>query len=266
MKNRLTLLWDALRARDQKALVAYLTAGDPSLPRTKELVLALEDSGADVIELGVPFSDPMADGIVNQLACQRALASGTTLEGILDAVASLREQSQIPIVLFTYLNPLYRFGFERFEQMALACGVDGVLVVDLPPDAPLQWAPWERSLPRILLVAPTTSPIRRRWIAGKAQGFLYYVSREGVTGMREDLRHSLQEEVLELKKVAKVPVCVGFGISKPEQARQIAQVADGVVVGSALVNTVGRLGNSPTLFEEITRQTRAFAEALKSLP
>ncbi|CAF0688902.1 tryptophan synthase subunit alpha [Candidatus Methylacidithermus pantelleriae] len=266
MRNRLDLLAEHLRSTGKKAFVAYLTAGDPSLSLTKELVLALAGCGTDLVELGVPFSDPMADGIVNQLSSQRALQAGTTLPKILELVADLREQCSVPLVLFTYLNPIFRFGLERFGKEALQCGVDAVLVVDLPPDASWEWAPWQAIVPRILLVAPTTSSERRRAIARKAQGFLYYVSREGVTGMREDLPRSLATELRELKEIASVPVFCGFGISKPEQARKVAEAADGVVVGSALVHTIGELGSSPQLVQEVTRQAQTFAEAVHSLP
>src|SRR3954468_24562188 len=177
MQNRIDFRFQTLRARNEKAFIAYIGAGDPSLSATVDLALALEKSGVDLLELGVPFSDPLADGLVNQLAAQRALEAGATVPGILDCVRQIRQRSQMPIVLYTYLNPIFQFGFDRFHREAGEAGVDGLLLLDLPPE---EDQPIEGPL-HIRLIAPTTPPERIEQICGQAAGFIYYVSREGVT-------------------------------------------------------------------------------------
>ena len=187
--NRIDSTFSRLREQKKAAFVAYLCAGDPSFEITLDLVLALEKAGADVVELGLPFSDPLADGIVNQLAAQRALEGGATTAGVLDLVREIRSHSQIPLVLFTYLNPVYTYGFERFHAEASAAGADGVLLLDLPPDEASinPELTGTHGLKQIRLVAPTTPPDRMRELGARAEGFIYYVSREGVTGARSDL-------------------------------------------------------------------------------
>jgi tryptophan synthase alpha chain len=251
--NRIDRLFADLKAKKRKALVAYLVAGDPDLDATAQLVPALAAAGADLVELGVPFSDPLADGIVNQLGCQRALDSGTTLPKVLELVTRLRkEKCEIPLVLFTYYNPVFAYGREKFGKDAAKAGADGLLLLDLPPEEADRDLPPTADLRRIVLVAPTTPEARLPAITRHASGFVYYVSREGVTGMQQTLPASLSERVTLLKKSTPLPVCVGFGISNPEQAGQVARLADGVVVGSAIVDRIGKIGRSPKLASEVT--------------
>ncbi len=239
------------------AFVPYITAGDPSPERTASLVLALERAGADVVELGVPFSDPLADGPVNQRAAQRALAAGTTLQGVLGMVAAIRKDTSVPLVLFTYFNPLHRMGLDRFAAAAAAGGVDGVLVTDLAVDEAADYlAPMRRAqVDTIFLAAPTSGPERAARVSRESRGFLYYISRTGVTGDPEDLSVTLEDEVQQIRQRVALPVAVGFGISTPEQVRQVAQVADGVVVGSALVAHIEKHG----VAEDLPARLQQFA-------
>lgn len=259
--NRLDRKFRELKEQGRKAFVAYITAGDPSPKATPGLVWALERAGADVVELGMPFSDPLADGVVNQLSAQRALAAGTTPEDVLAIVREVRAQPQIPIVLYTYFNLLYAYGVERFCTQAHLAGVDGVLILDLPPEedvAPLA------HLCRISLVAPTSPPERIALIVQKASGFVYYVSREGVTGMQSSVAGNSGGKIDLIRKHTSLPVCIGFGISTPEQARTVAQQADGAVIGSALVNQIAALGDDPQLVAKLEAFARPLAEAIHS--
>jgi tryptophan synthase alpha chain len=245
MQNRIDQCFATLRSRNEKAFIAYICAGDPDFPRTVDLALALEKAGADILELGLPFSDPLADGLVNQLAAQRALEAGATAQGVLDCVRQIRQRSQIPIVLYTYLNPIFQFGFEQFHHEANQAGVDGLLILDLPPeeetgltsDGPLH----------IRLIAPTTPRERIQRICAGAAGFIYYVSREGVTGVQGNVASTLGERVGEIRRHTKLPIAVGFGISNAEQAREVARFADGVVVGSAIVQKIHENAALPDL-------------------
>ena len=261
--QRIDDLFARLKKEKRKALVAYLVAGDPDLATTARLVPALVDAGADIIELGIPFSDPLADGIVNQLGCQRAIESGTTLPKVLQLIAQLRkEKCQVPLVLFTYYNPVFAYGREKFESDAVQAGADGLLLLDLPPEEAAHDLPPGGDLRRIVLVAPTTPEARVRSLVSTASGFVYYVSREGVTGMQQNLPTTLGEKVSFLKKSTSLPVCVGFGISTPEQAAQVAALADGVVVGSAIVDRIAKLGRSPQLLSEISAFLKPIAQAV----
>ena len=272
LPNRLDLAFARLRADGRKGFITYLAAGDPDLPRTGELVRAVARAGADVVELGVPFSDPLADGVVNQLAAGRALAAGTTVRGVLDLVRDLRAAGEeVPIVLYTYLNPVYTFGFSRFLTAAAAAGVDGVLPLDLPPDeqtrnGELARATAEAGVRFIRLLAPTTPPERVRAIAAVGEGFLYYVSREGVTGERAELSASVGARLAIIRAVTDLPVAVGFGISNPAQARTTAEAgADAVVVGSAIVRRVGEWGAEPDLAARVEAFVRPMAEAVHAV-
>ncbi len=267
--NRIDSKFRDLRERGQKAFVAYITAGDPSPARTPELVWALERAGADIVELGVPFSDPLADGVVNQLAAQRALEAGTRPSVVLDILRAIRVQSQIPIVLYTYFNLIYAYGIERFCLHAYEAGADGVLVLDLPPEESqgetgVGSRLGDGSLRRISLVAPTTPPERLPKILEKATGFVYYVSREGVTGMQEHVATSISGRIDLLRKQTSLPICVGFGISTPEQARTVAHQADGAVVGSVLVNRIAEWGKDADLPRKLEEFARPLAEAIHS--
>jgi tryptophan synthase alpha chain len=225
------------RAEGKPAFVAFLTAGDPSLDRTVGAAVELDRAGADVLELGVPFSDPMADGPVIQRASERALARGVTLPRVLETVHRIRERSELPLLLFSYYNPLLQHGLERLAHEAREAGVDGVLVTDLPPEEAREWVVAARAadLDTVFLASPTSPPERLRLVAEATRGFVYAISRTGVTGEREALSEDARPLVGRLRALTQVPVALGFGLSTPEQVREAAAVADGVVVGSALV-------------------------------
>lgn len=265
--NRIDQTFARLRAAGEKGFVAYISAGDPDLARTLTLAAALEEAGADILELGVPFSDPLADGTVNQAAAGRALAAGATVAGVLRCIRELRERSQIPVVLYTYLNPIYAFGFERFLHEALTQGVDGVLILDLPPDEARrnpELAAKPAGLKNIRLVAPTTPPDRVASIVAQGEGFIYYVSREGVTGEQPGFSAHVEERVAAIRRHTALPVAVGFGIATPDHAREAAAAADAVVVGSAIVRQIGQHGASPDLEKRIADFVRPLVEATKS--
>jgi tryptophan synthase alpha chain len=263
MPNRIDQKFADLRAAGQKALIAYIAAGDPHLDATRELAWAFEKAGVDLLELGVPFSDPLADGIPNQLAAIRALASGTTVRGVLDTVRQIRAQSQLPIVLYTYMNPIYRYGFELFHRDAEAAGVDGLLILDLPPDEDAQNAELSEhsGLKRIRLIAPTTPEKRIAQLTGGASGFIYYVSHEGVTGERAEIATSLPKRVAAIRATTSLPIAVGFGISNPEHVRQVAQVADGIIVGSAIVKQIAQFGKDADLVPKLAAFVAPLAQA-----
>ena len=264
--NRLDQCFANLRSKNQRAFVAYICAGDPSLEKTRDIVLALEKCGVDIIEFGLPFSDPLADGIVNQMAADRALRAGTTTAKVLAFIKELRRETQIPLVLFTYLNPVYTYGFEAFHKDAAAAGADGVLILDLPPDEATQNKELmeDSGLKQIRLIAPTTPEERIKLIAPQAEGFIYYVSREGVTGAQTTLSGSIGRMVGLIKASAKAPVCVGFGISSPEQAKTVATMADGVVVGSAIVKLIEQHGASGELTDKVSAFVKPLVDAVKS--
>jgi len=215
-----------------------------------------------LIELGIPFSDPLADGIVNQLAAQRALEAGATVRGVLDCVRTIREKSKIPIVLYTYLNPILQFGSEKFHSEAEVTGVDGLLILDLPPEEDGS-GDAATGIVHIRLIAPTTPAERIQVIAKNAKGFLYYVSREGVTGARDSIVGSLGDRVAELRKFSDLPIAVGFGISNTDQAREVAQHADAVVVGSAIVDLIAKHGAKSDLLEKVGSFARDLANAIR---
>lgn len=240
--SRIDATFEALRERNETALVAFLTAGDPDLDATLALATEICQSGADLLEIGVPFSDPIAEGPVIQKASERALRGGVTLRGILPVVARLRERVETPILLMGYANPFHAFGDEAFAEAAAASGVDGVIVPDLPPEegGAFYAACEARGIDAVLLAAPTTTPERMQTLGSATRGFLYYVSLTGVTGARRSLAEGLREKVSEVRAHCARPVCVGFGVSTPEQAEEIAGYADGVVVGSAFVDRIAR--------------------------
>ena len=249
--GRIAAKFTELRARDEVALIPFIVAGDPDLDRTRRLVLELEARGADLIELGVPFSDPMADGPANQRAAARGLAAGATIPAILSMVADLRRSTQIPLILFGYYNPILHYGCERLCADAARAGIDGMLVVDLPPEEAQELARPAKAagLDIIYLLAPTTPLERSRMIARSASGFLYYVSVAGVTGARAKLAHDLPGNVRDLRTVTNLPIGVGFGISTPGQAREVAAFADAVVVGSAISQLIEAHAQSEGLIE-----------------
>ena len=242
MTGRIERKFRDLKQKKEKALVVYLTAGDPDLQTTRGLILALEETGVDVIEIGVPFSDPTADGPVIQAASQRALRQGVTLSGILDMIESLREVSDIPIVLFGYFNPIFSYGNERFAARAKRAGVAG--------------------LDFISLIAPTTNDDRIARIANNATGFLYYISITGVTGTAQPLMQSIKVDVERIRKISTLPLVIGFGISTPAQAARIASYADGVVIGSAFVRLIEENGAKDDLIQIASSFTKDIKKAL----
>jgi tryptophan synthase alpha chain len=235
--GRIGARFEKRRAEGRPAFVAFLTAGDPSPDRTCEAAAELDRAGADVLELGVPFSDPLADGPVIQRASERALARGVTLPRVLALVGRIRERTELPLLLFSYYNPLLQHGLERLAREAKAAGVDGVLVTDLPPEEAGEWVGAARAvdLDTVFLASPTSPPERLRRVAEASRGFVYAISRTGVTGERQALSEDARPLVERLRALTAVPVALGFGLSTPEQVREAAAVADGVVVGSALV-------------------------------
>lgn len=256
--SRLDATFAALRAAGRPGLVAYVTAGDPDLARSAEVIRAVDRGGADVIELGVPFSDPLADGPVIQRATERALAAGTTLAGVLDLAASLRDEVRAPLVLFTYANPVVRLGLEAFAARAAAAGIAGVLVLDLPPEEAddAHTAFTRHGLDTIFLLSPTTTPARIRRAAALGGGFLYGISRLGVTGVRDDVADSAADLAARVRAETDRPLALGFGFSRPEHVRAVGQWADAAVVGSALVNVVAEHGGSADLAAQVERYVR----------
>jgi len=247
------------------AFIPFLMAGDPNLETLPELMLALAAGGADLIEIGVPFSDPIADGPVNQRAATRALAAGTTLGGILGAVAQVHDELGVPVVLFSYFNPIMARGVTAFADQAASSGVDGVLCVDLPPEeADEEYVPAlvHAGLDRVFLLAPTSTTDRMKAVAEHSSGFVYYVSRTGVTGERELLTKTLPKEVKKVRKRIDLPVAVGFGISTPEQVEAVGKIADGVVVGSALVRIVEEGGSN--LAQRVEARVRELSAPLRA--
>jgi tryptophan synthase alpha chain len=256
-----------LRARKARraAFIPYITAGDPAPARTVVLARALERAGADILELGVPFTDPIADGPTNQRAAERALAQGTSLTGVLGLVRELRFSSELPVVLFSYFNPVHAYGLARFAVDAAAAGVDGVLFTDVPVEeaGPAHEALRRVGIELVLLLAPTSTRERVKAVRKLAGSFVYFVARAGVTGARAALEEGLEQQVRLVRRLAKTRVAVGFGVSTPEQVARIARFADGVVVGSVLVDRIGELGDVPELPGEVEALARSFAVATR---
>jgi tryptophan synthase alpha chain len=240
MSTRIGARFETLKKEGRKGFVGFITAGDPSLDRTVEIALEMDKAGVDVLELGVPFSDPLADGPVIQRSSQRALDKGVTLKDVLGVVRRIRSRSEIPIVLFGYYNPFFRYGVERATADAREAGVDGSLVTDLPPEEAGEWlkAARARDLDTVFLAAPTSPVGRLKAVAEASRGFVYAVSRTGVTGERDAISSDATPLVTSLKGHTSMPVALGFGIAKPEQVKAAAQVADAVVVGTALVRFI----------------------------
>jgi tryptophan synthase alpha chain len=247
--SRITDKFTQLNAAGKRVLIPFVSAGDPDLATTRELVLEMERRGADIVELGVPFSDPIADGPTIQRASQRALQAGVTLKKVLDLVKQIRWQSQLPLVLMTYYNPIFKYGEERFVQDAIQAGVDGLIIPDLPPEeaGSLLQAAEDTPLDIIFLLAPTSTPERISLVSKCSRGFIYYVSLTGITGAKGAVVEQITNKLSQIKQVSDKPVAVGFGISTPEQAAQVAAQASGVIVGSAIIRVMEKHLSQPAL-------------------
>ncbi len=263
--NRIESRMEDLRSKGEKAFIPFIVAGDPDLTATEAIVLELEASGADCIELGVPFSDPIADGIVIQEAAQRALSRGTALRDVIEFVRRVRTKTEVPLLLFTYFNPVLAYGFDELARDAAQAGVDGILCVDLPPEEADDYKRLMdgRVLATVFLVAPTSTEERIALIAEKSSGFIYYVSRTGVTGVRADIETTVPAMVEKIRRYTTKPVCVGFGVSTPEQAREVAGYADGVIVGSALVDLIGKKQSDTDMVVAAGALAKRLADAVK---
>jgi len=261
--SRIAETFENLRRDGRTGLVTYTTAGDPDLGRSAEILKALDRAGADVLEVGVPFSDPLADGPVIQRATERALAAGTTLSGVLDLVTSIRHDVKAPIVIFSYANPLLRMGLAAFADRAAGAGVDGVLALDLPIEEADEFRRVlaERSLDTIFLLSPTTTEARIKKAAELGRGFLYGISRLGVTGARDRVASGAETMVKRIRQHTTMPIALGFGISRPEHVAEVGLYADAAVVGSALVSLIAEAGASPRLLEQVERYVRELKSA-----
>jgi len=259
--SRIEKRFKMLKERNEAALIPFVTAGYPDLRRCRDIVLALAEAGADIIELGIPYSDPVADGPVIQAASQQALSAGMDLEAFFGLVSEIRQSTDVPLVAMTYYNPVFVYGQERFADNCRRCGIDGVIVSDLPPEEGGEWLKIAAGagLDTILLVAPTSTEERLRRVIDSASGFVYCVSRLGVTGTDQDLSDSLRPRLERMRAMTDKPLCVGFGISTAEHVRQVAALADGAVVGSALVRLVAGNDGAPDLIDRV----REFAVGLK---
>ena len=259
--NRINQKFNDLKDINKAALVCYLTAGDPDIGLTTDIVLKLEESGADIVEIGVPFSDPMADGPTIQLASERALENNVSLRDVLETVQKIRKNSEVPIIIFGYYNPFYIYGLEKFAQDAKKAGVDGVLVVDLPPEEAGEFKQFldAKDVDLIFLLAPTSNEERIELVSKNASGFIYLVSVTGVTGSRPNMDYSLENLTHTISDSSKLPVGIGFGVSSPDQAREISSFADAVIVGSALVKIIEKNGNNK---EELLKEVKSFISSL----
>lgn len=265
--NRIVERFAQLQRAGKKAFIVYIGAGDPELEATRQFALEFDRVGVDILELGVPFSDPLADGLVNQLAAQRGLQSGTTPPKLLETVAAIRRESQIPIVLYIYFNLIHKVGMARFIADCAHAGVDGLLVLDLPPEESDNYEALmaKAGLCQIYLVAPTTPEDRMAAIVKRGAGFIYYISREGVTGMQTEVASNLAQQVAKIRAYTSLPIAVGFGISNPAQAKAVASAADGCVVGSAIVNQIAQGGKALELVARVTAFVKSLAEAVKAI-
>ncbi|HDO35778.1 MAG TPA: tryptophan synthase subunit alpha [Nitrospirae bacterium] len=238
--NRIEDTFKRLRQEGRKAFIPYIMAGDPSLGETKKLVYLLERSGADIIELGVPFTDPLADGPTIQAAAERALKRGVTLRKVVGTVEEIRKKSRVPIILMTYYNPVFRYGISRFLKHSKAAGVDGLIIPDLPPDeaGELTGIAHEKDVATIFLLAPTSTEDRINLVSRASTGFIYYVSITGITGSKLTINGKMKSMVGKIRSISGKPVAIGFGVKKPEEAKAVAEIADGVIVGSSIVRMV----------------------------
>jgi len=262
--NRIDLLFKSLKREKKKALIPFITAGDPDLVTTKDLIFILEECGAHIIELGVPFSDPLADGPVIQAASLRALSQGIDFNKILALVDEVRQRTDIPLILMTYYNPVYRFGLEELARQASIAGVDGFIIPDLPPEEAAEWRGLTKAnnLDVIFLVAPNTPLSRAKFVASKTSGFLYAVSVTGITGKREGIPEGLINYLNMLRSITDKPLVAGFGISSPSQVKNIGSISDGVIVGSALVDFLVHHVNKKDGFIHVRSFVNSISKAL----
>jgi tryptophan synthase alpha chain len=265
MPNRVVEKFETLKQSGQKGFIAYIAAGDPDLDVTRRLVIEFDRIGVDFVELGIPFSDPLADGVVNQRAAERALKSGTTLRKVLGTIKQIRETSEIPIILFTYFNPVHYMGIEQFVAEASESGVDGSLVLDLPPEESKEYKSLMdmKDLCTVYLLSPTSTDERIDLISRFSTGFIYYVSREGVTGMQEKMAGGISSIVEKIRSCSGSPVAVGFGIANPQLAAEVASYADAVVVGSAIVKRIEEKGSAPDVVEQVSAFVSQLVKAVK---
>lgn len=266
--SRLATTFRQLNVKGEKALIAYIVAGDPTLHETEQLVLELERAGADVVELGVPFSDPIADGPVIQKAAERALRSGTSLRKILATVKTLRAKTQIPMVLMAYYNNIHAFGEAEFCRRAAEAGVDGLIVPDMPPEeaGPLTAPAQEAGIDLIFLLAPTSTAERRAIVAKQSHGFLYYVSLTGITGAKLNNIQDVGSNVAKIRRLTTVPIAVGFGVATPDDAARVAQMADGVIIGSAIVRQIAEYQQDSALATRVGEFVRSLKAAMRQAP
>lgn len=262
--NRIDQKFKELRKAGKKAFIVFITAGDPRLKTTEKLVLSFENNGVDIVELGVPFSDPLADGPTIQASSYRALRKGVSLEKILKSVSRIRTRSQIPIALMTYYNPVFHFGEEQFFKKAKACGVDGIIVPDLPPEEAgrLIRLGKQYQMATIFFLSPTTTNERMAKVMGASTGFIYYVSLTGVTGARKNLTPDIRQHVRLAKRMTKKPVCVGFGIGSVDQVRAVGKYADGVIVGSAIVSEIAKHAGKKDLLKRVSSFVKTLSGGL----
>ncbi|RJP25068.1 MAG: tryptophan synthase subunit alpha [Candidatus Abyssobacteria bacterium SURF_5] len=265
MQNRVAQTFEALKRSGRSGFIAYITAGDPTLEATRRLVIEFDRIGVDLVELGIPFSDPLADGAVNQRAAERALHRGTTLKKVLETVKQIRAESQIPIIFFSYFNPIHHLGIETFVAQAADAGVDGALVLDLPPEESKDYKALMdmKDLSTVYLLAPTSTDERIDLISRFSSGFIYYVSREGVTGFQEKMAGGISSMVERIRTRSGMPVAVGFGISNPALAAEVAGYADAVVVGSAIVKKIEENAAAPDLIERVSHFVSQLVKAVK---
>jgi len=265
--NRIVECFARLQQERKKGFIVYIGAGDPDLESTRRLALAFDEARVDILELGVPFSDPLADGLVNQLAAQRGLEARATPPKVLETVAAIRKESQIPIVLYIYFNLMHKVGLAQFIRKAADAGVDGLLVLDLPPEESVNYEELmkEAGMCHIYLVAPTTPDDRIELIVKRAAGFVYYVSREGVTGMQQKVSDTIASMTSKIRAHTNLPIAVGFGISTPDQAKLVAQSAEAIVVGSAIVNQIAEHGKSSDLVKRVGDFVQSLGAAVKSV-
>ncbi|MGQ9879393.1 MAG: tryptophan synthase subunit alpha [Armatimonadota bacterium] len=268
--SRIADRFATLRARGEGALVVFITAGDPNLKTTEKLIPALAEAGADIIEVGIPFSDPLADGPTIQASTFRAIQQGMTPASVLETIARVRARTDVPLVIMTYFNPVWQMGVERFARQAVQAGVDGVIMTDMPPDEADEWhsVASHHGLDTIFLIAPTSTPERMRRVAQMSSGFVYCVSRTGVTGARDDLPEEVPQMLKAMRALTDLPLCVGFGISRPEHVRAVCRIADGAVVGSAVVSLIAQetVKSEQVLLDSVCRFVQELKDATRSDP